>query len=71
MLTQDTRPRSRPTYRARVLLIMCPRKLVRAQGRPGGRSTRGCTRKRNLRERVNHRYGGDHTGLPCAVVYGL
>jgi hypothetical protein len=24
-----------------------------------------------LRERENHRYGGDHTGLPCAVVLRL
>src|SRR5262249_9156774 len=31
----------------------------------------GLPRKENLRERVNHRYGGDHTGPPCAMVLRL
>jgi hypothetical protein len=31
----------------------------------------GLPRKRYLRERVNHRYRRRHSGLPCAVVYGL
>jgi hypothetical protein len=31
----------------------------------------GLPRKRDLRERVNHRYRRIHSGLPRAVVYGL
>jgi len=31
----------------------------------------GPPRKKLREERVNHRYRRYHTGLPCAVVYGL
>jgi hypothetical protein len=31
----------------------------------------GPSRRKKLRERENHRYGGDHTGLPRAVVLRL
>ena len=43
----------------------------RAQGRPGGRCTRGTRAKRIAQRRESTGPGGDHTGLPCAVVYGL
>jgi hypothetical protein len=42
-----------------------------AQGRPGGRCTRGRRAKENLRERDDHRYRRRHSGLPCAVVLRL
>jgi hypothetical protein len=31
----------------------------------------GALAQKKMRERKNHRYGGDHTGLPCAVVLRL
>ena len=46
-------------------------RIQRAQGRPGGRSTRGPRAEKWLRERKNLRYGGDHTGLPRAMVLRL
>jgi len=43
----------------------------RAQGRPGGRCTRGSRAKVGLRRRENHRYRRIHSDLPCAVVLRL
>src|SRR5581483_6109738 len=48
-----------------------PSKTPRAQGRPGGRCTRGPRAEKDLRKRENHRYRRRHSGLPRAVVYGL
>jgi len=51
--------------------VLRPLRKLRAQGRPGGRMHPGPSRNELRKERENHRYRRDHTGLPCAVVYGL
>jgi hypothetical protein len=43
----------------------------RAQGRPGDRCTRGPRARKIARRARDHRYRRKHSGLPCAVVYGL
>ena len=43
----------------------------RAQGRPGDRCTRGPRARKIARRARDHRYRRIHSGLPCAVVYGL
>ncbi len=47
------------------------REIQRAQGRPGGRCTRGPRAKQIAQRARDHRYRRRHSGLPCAVVYGL
>jgi hypothetical protein len=47
------------------------RKRRGGAGKTGWPLHPGPSRKRNLRERVDHRYRRIHSGLPCAVVYGL
>jgi hypothetical protein len=69
----------RPSTRLRVLARNFARALHhhhplqerRAQGRPGGRCTRGRRAKIICASAMTTGTGGDHTGLPCAVVYGL
>jgi hypothetical protein len=56
---------------ARVLhLAFRPRKL-RAQGRPGTRMHPWAFAQKNCAKARSHRYRRIHSGLPCAVVYGL
>ncbi len=57
----------RPSYVRHFALI----EKRRAQGRPGARCTREPSREKIARKREDHRYRRNHTGLPCAVVYGL
>ena len=52
-------------------IIYRPHREQRAQGRPGGRCTRGRRAKEICASAMTTGTGGDHTGLPCAVVYGL
>jgi hypothetical protein len=51
-------------------IVHRPRKAEGA-GKAGWPHAPGLSRKRNLRERENHRYRRRHSGLPRAVVYGL
>jgi len=48
-----------------------PLERQRVQGRPGGRCTRGRRAKEICASAMTTGTGGDHTGLPCAMVYGL
>src|ERR1700740_1833946 len=48
-----------------------PFRKQRAKGRPGGRMHPGLAHRRIARARKTTGTGGDHTGLPCAMVYGL
>jgi hypothetical protein len=48
-----------------------PLENQRAQGRPGGRCTRGSRAKNNCASAKTTGTDGDHTGLPRAMVYGL
>ncbi len=48
-----------------------PPRNQRVQGRPGGRLPPGPPRRKGCARRVDHRYRRRHSGLPCAVVYGL
>ena len=68
---RDTRSRSRGVFRPSLASSITLFKKQRAQGRPGGRCTRGRRAKKLREERVNHRNRRDQPGLPCAVVYGL
>src|SRR5271165_114884 len=45
--------------------------IIEGAGKAGWPLHPGPPRKRNLRERVDHRYRRDQPGLPCAVVYSL
>jgi hypothetical protein len=56
---------------ARVVYHHHPPKIQRAQGRPGDRCTRGPRAGKIARRARDHRYRRRHSGLPCAVVYGL
>jgi hypothetical protein len=56
---------------ARALHLDHPLEKQRAQGRPGGRCTRGPRARKIARRARDHRYRRRHSGLPCAVVYGL
>jgi hypothetical protein len=58
------------TRSARALHRSRPLEIGRAQGRPGGRCTRG-PRAKKLREAREPQVQAVTTGLPCAVVYGL
>jgi hypothetical protein len=62
--------RSRGVFRPGFASCFRPRDL-RAQGRPGARCTHRPSREKIARKREDHRYRRNHTGLPCAVVYGL
>ena len=64
-------PRSRGAFRPSYAENLDPQGMQRVQGRPGGRCTRGSRAKEIARARVNRRYRRRHSGLPCAVVYGL
>jgi hypothetical protein len=48
-----------------------PSKSARAQGRPGGRCTRGPRARKIARRARDHRHRRRHSDLPCAMVYGL
>jgi hypothetical protein len=48
-----------------------PLKMQRAQGRPGDRCTRGPRARKIARRARDHRCGRHHSGLPCAMGYGL
>ena len=65
--TSRSRGMFRPSFASSITLF----RNRRAQGRPGGRCTRGSRAKVGLRERENHRYRRIHSGLPCAVVLRL
>jgi hypothetical protein len=51
-------------------IVRYPRRNEGA-GKTGWPLHPGPPRKENLRERDDHRYRRRHSGLPCAVVYGL
>ena len=63
------------TFSRRIASELCqtsrPPQMPRAQGRPGGRCTRSSRAKGICASAKTQGTGGDHTGLPCAVVYGL
>ncbi len=63
---QHSRDGIRPSF-----CIVVPSSRTEGAGKAGWPLHPGPSRRKDLRERENHRYGGDHTGLPCAVVYGL
>ena len=56
---------------ARALHHHHPLEKSEGAGKAGWPLHPGPPRKRKLRERVNHRYRRRHSGLPCAMVYGL
>jgi hypothetical protein len=64
------KPRSRDDIRPRFASSIALSK-VRAQGRPGGRCTRGSRAKRICASAKTTGTGGDRTGLPCAMGYDL
>jgi hypothetical protein len=58
---------------ARVVAPFRPRKMKRAQGRPGARCTRGlaCQNAHWQKAHTSIQVQREHSGLPCAVVSGL
>src|SRR5579883_2120899 len=68
----DAASHSRPAHGARVLReVMCPRNRGEGAGKAGWPLHPGLSRRKKLRKRETTGTGGDHTGLPCAMVYGL
>jgi hypothetical protein len=66
----STRPRSRSAFRPSFTSCFALSK-IKGAGKTGWPLHPGPPRKRYLRERDDHRYRRIHSGLPCAVVYGL
>ena len=64
--SKSSRRGLRPSFALRA-----PSLRTEGAGKAGWPQHPGPSRRKKLRERKNHRYGGDHTGLPCAMVYGL
>ncbi len=56
---------------ARGLHLVSPSRKRRAQGRPGARMHPWAFARKDCAKARSHRYRRSHTGLPCAVVYGL
>jgi hypothetical protein len=54
-----------------VLHLVSPSSKRRAQGRPGARMHPWAFARKDCAKARSHRYRRSHTGLPCAVVYGL
>ena len=59
------------TDSARAWHRLVPSSSWEGAGKAGWPLHPGPSRRKNLRERENHRYRRIHSGLPCAVVYGL
>jgi hypothetical protein len=69
---RGARPHCRDADCARALRDVRPPVRKRAQGRPGARCTRGLVRRRVKRKaHTSIQVQRKHSGLPCAVVYGL
>src|SRR6185437_7256292 len=71
MTSEKTRARVLATDSARALHHRYPPQEQRAQGRPGGRCTRGPRAKNICAGAKTTGTGGNHTGLPCAMVLRL
>jgi len=67
---EDTSPYSRGAFRPSLVSHIA---LSKVRGRKEGRvaAAPGALAQKKLRKRESTGTGGDHTGLPCAMVYGL
>jgi hypothetical protein len=66
-----TTPRVPATESARALHHSLPSLRTEGAGKVGWPLHPGPSRRKNVRERENHRYRRRHSGLPCAMGYGL
>jgi hypothetical protein len=68
--TEAARSRSRGAFRPSYSINFT---LLKAEGarKAGWPLHPGAPRKKLREERENHRYRRKHSGLPCAMVYGL
>jgi hypothetical protein len=65
-MRQHPRDAFRPSFASTITL-----EKHEGAGKAGWPLHPGLSRRKNLRKRESTGTGGDHTGLPCAMVYGL
>ncbi len=68
---EGTSFRSRGVFSPELCIVVVPPWKSEGAGRAGWPLHPGAPREKVAREREDHRYRRDHTGPPCAVVYGL